>query len=157
MLPNLEKILGLWPGGIKTVCVNSLENSYCWRILESQNQLGWEKPSKSPVINPVLPSPQCPQVSHSHVWNTSRDGDPTASLGTLFQCLTTFLVKKLFLLSNINLSWCYLGLFHFVLWPAFWDNSLNSHVSTASCQAVEESKKVPPKPPSLQAEQGEFQ
>lgn len=50
-----------------------------------------------------------------------------------------------------------LGAVYFVLWPAFWDNSLNSHVSTASCQAVEESKKVPPKPPSLQAEQGEFQ
>ncbi|KAK4826770.1 hypothetical protein QYF61_011397 [Mycteria americana] len=31
------------------------------------------------------------------------DGDSTTSLGSLFQCLTTLLVKKFFLISNLNL------------------------------------------------------
>jgi len=37
--------------------------------------------------------------------NTSRDGDSTTSLGSLFQCLTTLSVKKFFLISNLNLPW----------------------------------------------------
>ncbi|KAK4824165.1 hypothetical protein QYF61_011292, partial [Mycteria americana] len=37
--------------------------------------------------------------------NNSRDGDVTASLGSLFQCLTTLSVKKFFLISNLNLPW----------------------------------------------------
>jgi len=32
--------------------------------------------------------------------NTFRDSDSTTSLGSLFQCLTTLSVKKLFLISN---------------------------------------------------------
>jgi len=38
--------------------------------------------------------------------NTSRDGDPTTSWGSLFQCLATLSAKKLFLISNLNLPWC---------------------------------------------------
>jgi len=34
--------------------------------------------------------------------NTSRDGDSTTSLGSLFQCLTTLSVQKFFLLSNLT-------------------------------------------------------
>ncbi|EOB03656.1 hypothetical protein Anapl_02449, partial [Anas platyrhynchos] len=32
---------------------------------------------------------------------TSRDGDSTTSLGSLFQCLATLSVKKFFLTSNL--------------------------------------------------------
>jgi len=38
--------------------------------------------------------------------NADRLETSTASLGSLFQCLTTLLVKKCFLMSSLNLSWC---------------------------------------------------
>ena len=37
---------------------------------------------------------------------TSRDGDSTTSLGSLFQCLATLSVKKFFLITNLNLPLC---------------------------------------------------
>ena len=40
--------------------------------------------------------------------SVSRDGEPTPSLGNLLQCLTTLIIKNLFLISNLNLpsfSW----------------------------------------------------
>jgi len=37
--------------------------------------------------------------------NTSRDGDSTTSLATLFQCLITPSEKKFFQISNMNLPW----------------------------------------------------
>ena len=37
--------------------------------------------------------------------NTSRDSDSTTYLSSLFQCLTIFLEKKFFLMSNLNLPW----------------------------------------------------
>jgi len=33
-------------------------------------------------------------TTSTHLFNTSRDCDSTTSLGSLFQCLTTFSVKK---------------------------------------------------------------
>lgn len=38
--------------------------------------------------------------------NTSRDGDSTTSVGSLFHCSTTILVKNFFLIADLNLSWC---------------------------------------------------
>jgi len=35
--------------------------------------------------------------------NTAKDGASTVSLGNLFQCLTTLIVKNFFLRSNLNL------------------------------------------------------
>ena len=35
--------------------------------------------------------------------NDTRDGAPTALLGSLFQCLTTLTVKNFFLISSLNL------------------------------------------------------
>jgi len=55
----------------------------------------------------------CPMSTH--LLNTSGDGDSTTSLGSLFQCLTTFSVKMFFLISNLNLPWCNLRLFPLVL------------------------------------------
>ncbi|KAK4829771.1 LOW QUALITY PROTEIN: hypothetical protein QYF61_006495, partial [Mycteria americana] len=68
--------------------------------------------------------------------NTSRDGNSTTSLGSLFQCLITLSVKKNFLISNLNLPWCNLRPFLLVL----------SLVVIAS-------DKVSPQPPFLQAKQ----
>jgi len=36
--------------------------------------------------------------------NTARERAATASLGNLFQCFTTLMVKNFFLISNLNLS-----------------------------------------------------
>lgn len=50
--------------------------------------------------------------------NTSRDGYSTASLGNLFQCLSslfTLSMKKIFLTSNLKLSWGNLGSFPRIL------------------------------------------
>lgn len=38
-----------------------------------------------------------------HLLNTCRDGHSTTSPSSLFQCLTTFSVKKFFIMSNLNL------------------------------------------------------
>jgi len=43
-------------------------------------------------------------AGHSQTITASRDGDSITSLGSLFQGLTTS-VKKLFLISNLNLPW----------------------------------------------------
>lgn len=37
--------------------------------------------------------------------NTSKDGDPSTYLGSLFQCLMTLYVKIFFLISKLNLTW----------------------------------------------------
>ena len=42
-------------------------------------------------------------ATSTHFLNTSRDGDSTAALGSLFQCLTTLSVQRFFLISNLNL------------------------------------------------------
>ena len=46
-----------------------------------------------------------PSTTSTWLLNASRDGDPTASLGSLFQCLITLSVKKFFLISSLNLPW----------------------------------------------------
>jgi len=48
--------------------------------------------------NTTMPTKPCPELPHLHIFlNTYRDGDSTSSLGSLFQCLTTLSVKKIFL------------------------------------------------------------
>ncbi|KAK4814100.1 hypothetical protein QYF61_008195 [Mycteria americana] len=73
--------------------------------------------------------------------NVSRDGASTTSLGNLFQCLTTLMVKNLFLKSSLNL-------------PSL---SLKPLLLVLSQQALpkilEGCSKVSPQPSLLQAEQ----
>ena len=69
--------------------------------------IGWKRPLRS-SSSTVTPTPPCllnhvPKCPSRHFLNTSRDGDSTTSLGSLFQCLTTLPVKKFFLISNLNL------------------------------------------------------
>ena len=75
------------------------------RIVES---LRLEKTSKiiksNHQPNTTMPTKPCPEVPYLNVFfNTSRDGDATTSLGSLFQCFTSLSVKKFFLISNLNL------------------------------------------------------
>ncbi|KAK4810366.1 hypothetical protein QYF61_019285 [Mycteria americana] len=70
--------------------------------------------------------------------NVSRDGAPTTSRGNLFQCFTTLIVKKFFLISTLNL-------------PSF---SLKPLPLVLSQQALLKScNKVSTEPSLLQAEQ----
>ncbi|KAK4825008.1 hypothetical protein QYF61_022954 [Mycteria americana] len=79
--------------------------------------------------------------------NTSRDGDSTTSLGSLFQCLITLSSKpplaQLEAISSCPIT-CYLG------------EETDPHLSTTSFQAVVESDKVSPQPPFLQAKQSQL-
>lgn len=45
-------------------------------------------------------------VTSTYLSNISRDSDFTTSLGSLFQCLTTLLVRNFFLIFNLNCPWC---------------------------------------------------
>lgn len=59
-------------------------------------------------------------------WNTSRDGPSTASLGSLFQCLTTPTVKNFFVIANLNPLSFTMKLLPFVLSAHGLANSLPS-------------------------------
>jgi len=63
---------------------------------------------EGPLIGHLVRHP-CTEQGHlqltapsSLTLSLSRDGEPTTSLGNLWQCLTTFTVKKLFPISNLN-------------------------------------------------------
>jgi len=45
-----------------------------------------------------------PRATSSLALNASRDGASTASLGNLFECVTTLWVENFVLISNLNLS-----------------------------------------------------
>jgi len=47
--------------------------------------------------------PRVLQAPYNLALNTAREGTATASLGNLFQCFTTLMVKNFFLISNLNL------------------------------------------------------
>lgn len=51
----------------------------------------------------------------TNLFNTSSNGDSTTSLSSLFQFLTTLSMKKFFLISSLNISWCNLKEFSYVL------------------------------------------
>ncbi|KAK4831170.1 hypothetical protein QYF61_015640 [Mycteria americana] len=56
-----------------------------------------------PVINGQSKTLKLLKAPSNLALNTSRDGASTASLGNLFQCLATLIVKNFFLISNLNL------------------------------------------------------
>ena len=92
----------------------------------------------------------------THLLKTSRDGDSTTSLGSLFQCLTTLFGEESFpnvqskaplaqleAISSHSVT-CYLG------------EETDPHLATTSFQVVAESDQVSPQPPFLQAKQPQF-
>ncbi|KAK4823924.1 hypothetical protein QYF61_008310 [Mycteria americana] len=74
-------------------------------------------------------------TSSKRLLNTSRDGDSTTSLGSLFQCLITLSVKKNFLISSLNLPWRNLRPFPLVLSLVTWEET-DPHLTTASFQPL---------------------
>lgn len=53
--------------------------------------------------------------------NTARDGVLITSLGTFFQCLTSFSEKMIFLISNKNYLWHSIKTFYLVLSLYAWE------------------------------------
>ncbi|KAK4825522.1 LOW QUALITY PROTEIN: hypothetical protein QYF61_000035, partial [Mycteria americana] len=86
--------------------------------------------------------------------NTSRDGDSTTSLGSLFQCLITLSVKKNFLISSLNLPWRNLRPFPLVLSLVTWEKTPTPPLY--NLLSVVESDEVSPQPPFLQAKQSQL-
>ena len=66
------------------------------KIIES---LRLEETSK---ITPTHPTMSTDSVTSPQFLNTSRDNDPTTSLGSPFQCITTPSKKKVLLISNLK-------------------------------------------------------
>jgi len=91
-------------------------------------------------------------VPHGRFLNTSRDGDLTASLGSLCQCITTLSEVNFFLISNLNLPWHNLRTFSLVL-SLLPGRRANYHVATASLQGAIESYKDSPDLSLLHTEQ----
>lgn len=82
------------------------------------DSLSLEKTSKIRKFNhqssttSMFTTKPCPQCHiHRFFFNTSRDGDSTTALGSLFQCLTTLSKKKFFLIANLNIHCLNLTLF----------------------------------------------
>ncbi|XP_064022172.1 fibrinogen-like protein 1-like protein isoform X1 [Pogoniulus pusillus] len=72
-----------------------------------------------------------PSTAPLPLLNTSRNGDSTTSLGSLFQCLKALLVKKFLLTSSLNFPWC--NLRPFPLGSNLTFNTSRDGVSTTSC------------------------
>lgn len=90
-------------------------------ITESKNCLGCKKPlgSLSLTINIALTRSLLTMSPSATLFicllNTSRAGDSTAFPGSPFQWLTTLLMKNIYLIFNLDFSWCNLRLFPFIL------------------------------------------
>jgi len=63
----------------------------------------------------LCPLPMALSATSTRLWNTSKDGDSTTSLGSLCHCLTALAEKKFSLISNLNLPWHNVKPFTFVL------------------------------------------
>jgi len=77
-----------------------------WNYIESLNYEGWERSLwlSSPTVNPPPPCPltMTLRATSTPFFSSSRDGDTTFSVGSLFQCLTILSKKEFFLISNLN-------------------------------------------------------
>ncbi|KAM9656645.1 uncharacterized protein ACIBXB_008917 isoform 1-T1 [Morphnus guianensis] len=88
--------------------------------------------------------------------NTSRDGESTTSLGSLFQCLTTLSVKKFFLKIQSKPLFLQLEAISSCPISRHLTEETSNHLTTTSFQVVVESDKVSPQPPFLQTKQPQF-
>ena len=85
-----------WLGGAAL----SLNHEMVWvgrdhRITESQNSRGWKGPL-------WVTQSRLHRTPSRRGWNISREGDSTASLGSLFQCSVTLRGKKFLLVFRRN-------------------------------------------------------
>lgn len=117
---------------------------------KSQNHLGQKRSltSSSSTINLALPSVSLNHVPKCHTYMPLFKYiqgwwlHPSASLSSLFQFLTTLLVKKFFLISSLT-SCCL-------------REETDTHLTPSSCQAVVKRGKLSPQPPFLQSKKPKF-
>lgn len=82
------------------------------------------------MLNPEIPGPPLNNVSKCHIFMSFQYYFPGMLIQALpwaafqFLNLTTFLMKKVFLISNTNLPWCDLRLFPLVLYLLTWEKRL---------------------------------
>ena len=100
-----------------------------------------------------MPAKPCPEVLPTHFLNTSRDDDFTASLVSLVQRLTTLLVKRFFLKSNLTPSQHNLRPFPLI---ATYLEEVTTHLTTTCFWLAVGSDQVSPQPPLLQTKQSQF-
>ncbi|KAK4810517.1 hypothetical protein QYF61_004480 [Mycteria americana] len=134
---------------------------FYYGITESQNRIGWKRPlrSSSPTVNLTLPRPPLHHVP-KHLIQTSFKylqgwrlnhfpGQPVPMLDNPFSeekfpnIQSKPPLAQLEAISSCPIT-CYLG------------EETNPHLSTTSFQVVEESDKVSPQPPFLQAKQSQL-
>lgn len=85
----------------------------CWQV----NQANVWDPGVCPQFAAI---PGCFKVSLP-LLNPFRNCDSTSSLGNLFECLTTLLVKVFFVIYNLNCPWHNLRSFPLVPLPVTWE------------------------------------
>jgi len=83
------------------------------------------------------------------ILNTGRHATTTTSLGTLFQCLISLLVKKRFLMSSLNLLGCSFEAFLRIL-------SLDTREKRSPPQEAVESNELTPQPPFVPTRQAKL-
>lgn len=91
----------------------------CLGLSPNLCHLRWKRP---PMLSPTCDHPIVTQTralsaTSNHSSDSSRDGDLTTSLRSLFQVLTTLSMMKFFLMPNLNLHQCNWRLFSLVLSP----------------------------------------
>ncbi|KAK4825857.1 hypothetical protein QYF61_003131 [Mycteria americana] len=140
--------------------IRRIPDEFIHRITESKNRIGWKRPLRSsPTVNLTLPRPPLDHVP-KHLIQTSFKylqgwrlnhfpGQPVPMLDNPFSeekfpnIQSKPPLAQLEDTSSCPIT-CYLG------------EETNPHVSTTSFQVVEESDKVSPQPPFLQAKQPQF-
>lgn len=95
----------------------------------------------NPTVNPTPPSSplnHVPAATYAYLYNTSSEGDSITSVGSLFQRQATFLLQKVFPISNLNVSWHNLKSFPLALSLVICEKRPTLHLATTSFQAVVE-------------------
>ena len=119
--------------------IASLRLEKTFKIMESNCKPNTAKSTTKPCLSAAC---KC-------LLNTSKDGDSTTSLGSLFQCLTTLSVKKFLLIPNLNYSAATWGHFHLSHHLLLGKKETLTHLTTTSFQVVVESEKISPQTPLL--------
>ena len=87
--------------------------------------------------------------------NTTRNGDSTTSLSSLFQCNTTLSQVKFFPVYNLNLLWHNLRSLTLISPPVTWEKRLTPHLTTTFSQVARENDKVSPEHLCFQTKQSQ--
>ena len=98
--------------GVGTLLLFSLPDNPNERLSVAPDYIEWPGLKRITTIIWFQPPATCrvtnhqtrlPRATSSLALNASRDGASTASLGNLFQCVTTLWVKNFLLIANLNL------------------------------------------------------